>query len=106
MDEILVQVRKYRRYDPLAVLAYIAAYQQTHDQRSPSERRIQDALTISAPSVVHAIIQRLVQDALIVVTRYGRGSGVDLRLTEEGQAAVERWRAEHPTLPPNGAQPQ
>jgi Mn-dependent DtxR family transcriptional regulator len=98
-----VQQRKHRRYDPLAVLAYIAAYQQTHNQRSPSERRIQAALDVSAPSVVHAIIQHLVQDALIVVTRYGRGSGVDLTLTEAGQAAVEHWRADHQT-PPNDVQ--
>lgn len=47
---------RLRRYDPLAVLAYIATYQQQHHQRSPSQRRIQAALDISAPSVVHGIV--------------------------------------------------
>lgn len=55
---------KQRRYDPLAVLAYIATYQQSNNQRTPSQRRIQAALDISAPSVVHNIVQRLERDEL------------------------------------------
>ena len=87
--------RSFRRYDPLAVLAYIASYQQAHSQRSPSQRRIQADLGISAPSVVHMIVQRLERAALLTITRHGRGNRVDLTLTEAGQHAVQRWQAEH-----------
>lgn len=84
----------HRRYDPLAVLAYIVTYQQQHPHRSPSQRRIQAALSISAPSVVHNMLYRLERRGLLTVTRHGRGVGVDLALTEAGQAAVQRWQAE------------
>ena len=83
-----------RRYDSLAVLAYIATYQQTRPNRSPSQRRIQAALGISAPSVVHGIVQRLQRAGLLTITHYGRGHPVDLTLTETGQAAVEQWQAD------------
>lgn len=83
-----------RRYDPLAVLAYIATYQQTHPNRSPSQRRIQTALGISAPSVVHGIVQRLQRAGLLTITHYGRGHPVDLALTETGRAAVKQWQAD------------
>ena len=53
------------RYDPLAVLSYITAYQQIHPHRSPSQRRIQAALGISAPSVVHGILWRLQRAELL-----------------------------------------
>lgn len=85
---------KQRRYDPLAVLAYIATYQQSNNQRTPSQRRIQAALGISAPSVVHNIVQRLERDELLTITHHGRGYPVDLTLTEAGEAAVRHWQAE------------
>lgn len=85
---------RQRRYDPLAVLSYIAAYQQTHRERTPSQRQIQAALAISAPSVVHGIVHRLQHAGLLRVTSYGRGRTVDLALTEAGHAAVQRWQAE------------
>lgn len=85
---------KQRRYDPLAVLAYIATYQQRNSQRTPSQRHIQTALSISARSVVHNIVRRLERDELLRVTHYGRGHTVDLTLTEAGEAAVRRWQAE------------
>lgn len=85
---------RQRRYDPLAVLSYIAAYQQQHAGRSPSQRRIQAVLGIGSPSVVHTILHRLERDELLSVTRYGRGVGVDLTLTVVGRAALERWQAE------------
>jgi len=85
---------RQRRYDPLAVLSYIATSQQTRPHRSPSQRQIQAAFGISAPSVVHNLLRRLERDELLTVTRYGRGHLVDLTLTEAGRAALERWRAE------------
>lgn len=86
--------RRHRRYDPLAVLAYIATYQQTHNQRSPSERRIQTDLKVSAPSVVHNLLRRLEEDGLLTITTYGRGHTSDLLLTETGHAMVQRWHRE------------
>lgn len=85
---------KTRRYDPLAVLAYIAAYQQQNAGRSPSQRRIQAALAMSAPSVAHNILHGLERRGLLRITSYGRGVGADLTLTEAGRAALERWQAE------------
>lgn len=82
------------RYDPLAVLAYIVTYQERNKQRSPSQRQIQAALNISVPSVVHNIVHRLERRALLTITRYGHGVGVDLALTEAGQEAVRRWQSE------------
>ena len=90
--------RRWRRYDPLAVLAYIATYQQQHRQRSPSERCIQIALGISAPSVVHNILQGLQHDGLLTTTRYGRGQLVDHQLTPAGQAAVAAAQAVQPAV--------
>lgn len=85
---------RQRRYDPLAVLSYIVTYQQTHQDHSPSQRRIQADLGISVPSMVHLIMQRLERAGLLTVARYGRGHAVDLALTEAGRAAVQRWQAE------------
>lgn len=89
---------RHRRYDPRAVLAYIVTYKQQHNQRSPSEREIQAALKISAPSVVHNTLRRLEDAELLTITRYGRGQRSDFTLTTTGQATVERWQAEqYPT---------
>lgn len=85
------------RYDRLAVLDYIATYQQAHPTRSPSERRIQAALCISAPSVVHNILRRLQQDGLLTTTVFERGQGAEHTLTPAGRAAVEQWRATQDT---------
>lgn len=84
-----------RRYDRLAILAYVASYQQQHQQRSPSQRRIQRALGISAPSVVHTILHRLAQAGLLTITTYERGAAADLTLTPTGRVAVERWQQPH-----------
>lgn len=86
--------RAQQRYEPLDVLAYIAAYRQRHPHRSPSERRIQKDLDISAPSVVHAILLRLERAGLLTITRYGRGQLSDLTLTEAGQMAAQVWQEE------------
>lgn len=87
--------RAFRRYEPLAVLTYIATYQQQHGGLTPSERRIQRALDISAPSVVHMIVQRLERAGLLTITRYGRGFGVAYTLTDRGTEAVQQWQAEN-----------
>ena len=86
----------YRRYDRLAILDYVASYQHQHDQRSPSQRDIQSALEISAPSVVHTILHRLAREGLLTITTYGRGAGADLRLTPAGWIAVTRWQQGRP----------
>lgn len=90
-----------RHYEPLALLAYINAYQQRHPHRSPSERRVQKDLAISAPSVVHGILRRLERAGLLTITRYGRGQLSDLKLTEAGQVALKLWQEEQ--LLPNGS---
>lgn len=77
----------YRRYDPLTVLRYVAVYRQQQG-RSPSQRRIQIALQISAPSVVQHVLHRLARQGLLTITTYGRGRTADLALTEAGRAAV------------------
>lgn len=84
--------KQQRRYEPLEVLAYIADYAQRNPRRSPSERRIQKDLGISAPSVVHLILRRLEQAGLLIITRYGRGHLSDLTLTDAGRTAAQMWR--------------
>jgi Mn-dependent DtxR family transcriptional regulator len=86
--------RTQQHYEPLDVLAYIAAYRQRHPHRSPSERRIQKDLNMSAPSVVHAILLRLERAGLLTITRYGRGQLSDLTLTEAGHTAAQVWQEE------------
>src|SRR5688500_13057422 len=83
---------KQQRYEPLEVLAYIEEYAQRNPRRSPSERRIQKDLGISAPSVVHTILVRLEHAGLLIITRYGRGHLSDLTLTEAGQTAAQIWQ--------------
>lgn len=89
------QERRHRRYDPLAALAYIDQYQRQHQWRSPSQREIQSALHVSAPSVVHNMLHRLEHEGVLTITSYGRGRTADLLLTEAGQAELWRWR-QHP----------
>jgi DNA-binding MarR family transcriptional regulator len=91
--------RRQRRYDPLQVLAYIATFQQTYRQRSPSQRRIQIDLKISAPSVVHNILLRLEQRGLLTIIRHGHGFSSDFAITEAGREALRAWRAERGAAP-------
>lgn len=87
-----------RRYEPLAILSYIARYKAQHGGQSPSQRRIQRDLGISSPSGAHAILHRLARAGLLTITTYGRGLPADVTLTEAGQLAAQRWRearAEH-----------
>ena len=86
--------RRQRRYDVMAVLAAISRYQQQNAGDSPSERRIQVDLGISAPSVVHNILHRLQRQGLLVIASYGRGQSGNLTLTEAGLAAVQQWQRE------------
>jgi len=86
---------RHRRYDPRAVLAFIVTYKQAHNRRSPSEREIQAALKISAPSVVHNTLRRLEAAELLTITRYGPGRTSDLTLTVTGEAALTDWQKTH-----------
>lgn len=86
---------RQRRYEPLAVLAYIARYQQQNIGHSPSQRRIQRDLNISAPSVVHTMLHRLARSNLLTITTHGRGRAADLALTEAGQKAAAMWREDN-----------
>lgn len=83
---------RQRRYEPLTVLAYIAHYQQQHGGLSPSQRRIQRHLEISAPSVVHNILHRLARSGLLTITYNGRGHPADFTLTDSGQKAAALWQ--------------
>ena len=85
--------RKQRRYEPLDVLAYLAAHEQRNPRRSPSERRIQKDLGIKTPSAVHLILRRLERKGLLTITRYGRGHLSDLALTEAGWVAAQARQA-------------
>lgn len=85
---------RQRRYDPGAVLNYIEAYQHSNDGRSPSQRQIQTALNISAPSVVHNMLHRLEYQSLLAMTTYGRGQTADLSLTDAGHSELRRWQRE------------
>lgn len=91
--------RRQRRYDRLAILAYVASYQQQH-QRSPSQRRIQRDLGVSAPSVVHMILGRLERAGLLRITRQGQGRTSALTLTEAGRAALQQWQQRTDDKPP------
>lgn len=86
---------RQRRYDPLMVLSYVVGYQQRNAGRTPSQRRIQRDLDISAPSVVHMILHRLARRDLLIITTYGRGFPAELTVTEAGQIAAQRWHAPH-----------
>lgn len=81
-----------RHYEPQAILAYISWYQEQNEGRSPSQRGIQRDLQISASSVVHVILHRLVLQGLLTVKVYKRGHPAHLLLTEAGQIAVQRWQ--------------
>lgn len=83
-----------RRYDPGAVLNYIEVYRRNHGGRSPSQRQIQSALNISAPSVVHNMLHRLEYQSLLAMTTYRRGQTADLALTDEGHSELRRWQRE------------
>lgn len=85
---------RQRRYDPGAVLAFIESYRASNEGRSPSQRQIQMALGISAPSVVHNMLHRLRFQSLLAMTTYGRGLSADLVLTDEGYSALSRWQNE------------
>lgn len=93
--------RRQRRYDPFAILAYVAAYQQAHPTRSPSERHIQTALGISAPSVVHNLLRRLREAGLLRTTIAERGHVADHTVTPDGQTALAQWRALQGAAPPD-----
>lgn len=85
--------RRQHRYDPLLVLDYIARYQERYGQQSPSQRRIQKELTISAPSVVHNLERRLVEAGLLRITTYGRGFAATREITAAGHTRLQQWRA-------------
>lgn len=85
--------RRHRRYDPLLVLDYIATYQHRSGQQSPSQRRIQKELLISAPSVVHNLERRLVEAGLLQIVSHRRGCVAEVAITDAGQAALQQWRA-------------
>lgn len=92
--------RQQRRYDPLLVLAYIVQFQQRYPERSPSQRRIQIDLKISAPSVVHNLLHRLEQRGLLTIISHGHGFLSDLVLTEVGREALQAWELQR-TEPPS-----
>jgi len=81
-----------QQYEPLDVLAFIVSYREQHGGWSPSERQIQKALGISAPSVVHVILRRLEGAELLTITRYGRGHQSHLIPTEAGRTAALLWQ--------------
>lgn len=81
-----------RKYEPLDVLAFIVTYRERNQGWSPSERQIQKALSISVPSVVHHILQRLERAELLTIIRYGRGHRAQLIPTEAGQTAAQLWQ--------------
>lgn len=86
---------RQRRYEPLMVLSYIARYQQQNAGRSPSQRRIQRDLNITAPSVVHTLLHRLARSNLLTITTRGRGHAAELALSEAGQKAAARWQQDN-----------
>lgn len=83
--------RKLRRYDRLAVLDYIDAYQQTN-HRSPSQRMIAQALAMSTPSAAHTAIHALKRQGLLIIAVSPRGWPANLVITELGQTRLQKWR--------------
>ena len=84
--------RRRQRYDRLAILDYIASYQETHHGRSPSERRIQAALQMPASSTVHYISRDLAADGLLVITPIEPHNTPDLTITDVGHERLAAWR--------------
>lgn len=84
---------RQRRYDRFAILDYVDTYKRTHNNRSPSQRRIRAALEISASSVVHNMLHRLARGGLLTITTFGRGLGAELEITDAGQAELQHWRS-------------
>lgn len=85
---------KQRRYDRFAILDYIQRYQQVHNERSPSQRRICGEFNISAPSVVHNILHGLERDGYLHIIPLGRGLSADLEITAAGLEQLQIWRAQ------------
>lgn len=96
--------RTQRRYEPFDVLAFIVTYRERNQDWSPSERHIQQALNISAPSVVHYIVQRLEGAGLLMVIRYGRGIRSQLIPTEAGRMAAQLWQEDQSTAQESGSE--
>lgn len=92
--------RRHRRYDAVAVLAYIVKYQRQNQQCSPSQRCIQIGLGVSAPSVVHNLLHRLEHSGLLTITPQGRGNVAELALTEAGYDAVQSWQEDQTQAAP------
>ncbi len=84
--------RRRLRYDRLAILDYIANYQEAYHGRSPSERRIQRALHMPASSTVHYAIRDLASDGLLVITPIEPHNTPDLTITDVGHARLAAWR--------------
>ena len=93
--------RTQRRYDWLAILDYIATFQQT-EHTSPSQRMIARALAISAPSVVHNALHGLERQGLLTITPTQPGWPADLTLTPAGHERLQQWRADRAATPPDG----
>jgi DNA-binding IclR family transcriptional regulator len=83
-----------RRTDRLAVLDYLATFQAAHGH-APSQRLIQRALGLSAPSVAHTALHALERDGLIRRLPAPRGYRADLQITPAGQERLAQWRAQH-----------
>jgi DNA-binding IclR family transcriptional regulator len=83
--------RTLRRYDRLAVLDYIDAYQRIH-RRSPSQRMIAQALAMSTPSAAHTAIHALKRQGLLSIGLSPRGWPANLTITELGQERLQQWR--------------
>ncbi len=85
--------KKLRRYDRMAVLDFIDRYQH-NTRRSPSQRRICQALEMSAPSVAHNAVHALVRKGLLEMSVVERGVSADLTITRRGRDQLKRWRRE------------
>lgn len=86
--------RRPRQYDDLAILDYIDSYQQAHRGRSPSQRRITDAVNLSTRSLAHTIIHRLITHGLLTLEVPQPGWPADLEITGAGRDALQVWRTQ------------
>lgn len=92
--------RRLHRHDDLATLDYIAQYQADHRGRSPSQRAIYRALHMSAPSVAHASVRRLVRGGLLITTDPEPGLAGEMEITDAGRERLQAWRAQRERLAP------
>lgn len=87
------EMHTLQRHDDMRTLDYIERYQ-AEQGRSPSQRQIWRGLQISAPSVAHHSVHRLVRAGLLQVQAGDKGLAGEMVITPVGRERLQQWRTQ------------